>query len=431
MTAPGALRGKRAARALLARMFGAAVAAASEFPGLPDLLPAPPQGRTALLSVGKAAVPMARGLAQACRARGHALAGGLVVVPRGCARPCPPATVIEASHPVPDGSSVRAARRALALARELGSDDLLLAAFSGGGSSLLCAPLPGMGLRAKRQLSRALLRSGMDIARMNCLRSQFSLIKGGRIAEAASPAKVVTFVVSDIPGDDPALVASGPTLPPRFGAGDALEIADSCGDALPPWTLEMLRGAARRGPQAKGSPSEVRAHLLATSSSALAAAKAAAESVGVAAEVLSDRVDGDAEDVARDHAAAVRKALEQGRRLPLALLSGGETTVRVPRSAGRGGRNTTFLLRLALELEGAGNIHALAADTDGIDGCGAAAGAFCDRRTPARLRALGVDPEATLLRRDSHSAFDALGDLLVTGPTGTNVNDLRAILIER
>ena len=427
---PACCASRRSMRALLVRMYRAAVAAASEFPGLSDLLPEPLGGRTALLAVGKAAVPTARSLLVACRKRGHKVSGGLVVVPYGNGRQCGPLAVLEASHPVPDAASVCAGREALALANSLGKGDLLLAAMSGGGSALLCMPATGLDLRTKQSANRALLRSGLDIEQVNIVRTHLSGIKGGRLSQAALPARTITYVVSDIPGDNPALVASGPTIFQPATAEKALEIASSSPASLPKRAVDLLKGSARSGQRPR--PKRFGPwHLIATPAQSLAKAAAVAESAGVKAKILSDRICSDAEEAAVRHAMLARKAVgRKGRpEPPIVLISGGETTVRVPQQKGRGGRNTTFLLRLAVEMEGEDRFQAIAADTDGIDGTESNAGGFCDERTVAKLRRLGEDPMALLRRRCAYDAFEVLGDRFVTGPTGTNVNDFRAVLL--
>lgn len=420
------------ARRLLRDMFRAAVDEAREFPDLGKTLPAGAMGVARVIAVGKAAVTMARAADREWRARGFPPLRGLVVVPRGSGADCGEMEVLEAAHPVPGPSSVTAGRRALRLAYSLGPGDVLLALVSGGGSSLLCAPAPGTDLDLKRRVGKALLLSGAPIGEVNAVRSRLSLVKGGRLAAAAHPAQVVTLVVSDVPGDDPALVASGPTVRPGGMPGDALDVVRSRGLRLPDRALERIKeGGADLSKPAHWDRDRVR--VIATPGRSLEAAAELARGRGVTPLLLSDRLQGDAEDVARIHASLACQVASRGAPCepPAVLISGGETTVAVRGKGGRGGRNTAFLLRLAIETEGLGHTWSMAADTDGIDGTEGNAGAWCDGTTAARLRKRGLDPARLLSGRDAYTAFEALGDLVVTGPTGTNVNDFRATLVAR
>lgn len=428
---PGALS-PRAMRELLRDMYRAAVERAGAFPDMASALPSRPMGVTRVLAVGKAAIAMARAADREWRSRGLPALAGLAVVPRGTRADCGGIEVVEAGHPVPSSSSVVAGYRALRLAESLGAGDLLLALMSGGGSALLCAPLPGIRLETKRRVNRALLASGAGIAEMNCVRARLSMVKGGRLAAAAHPARVATLVVSDVPGDDPSLVASGPTLRPTWGPQDAARVVRRLGLELPPAALKRIR----ERPAELSAPAHWerdRVRLVATPGRSLEAAAEVARRHGLRPVVLSDRLQGDAEDVARVHAGIAHQLSARGEPCepPVALISGGEASVTVRGRGGRGGRNTTFLLRLAIETDGLAHTCSIAADTDGIDGNGDNAGAFCDGATASRLRALDLDPGRLLARRDAHAAFLALDDLVVTGPTGTNVNDFRATIVAR
>ena len=414
-------------RDLLQRLFRTAVAAADPARAIGRHLPPRPKGRTIVVGAGKASAQMAA----AFETLWAAPLSGLVVTRYGYAAPTTQIEIVEASHPVPDEAGFLAARRMLEKVHGLGPDDLVVALISGGGSALLPAPGPGMGFDDEQAVNRALLRSGAPIGVMNLIRSQLSAIKGGRLALHASPARVVTLVVSDVPGDDPALVASGPTVPmaaPRSEARHLVQLHDL---ALPLSALELLAGNDNLPPD-PADPRFARntVHVIASSSLSLEAAAAEARQQGLAAHILSDAIEGESRDVARVMAGIAREIVLRGRPFskPALLLSGGETTVTV-RGKGRGGRNTEFLLAFALAIEGLPGITALAGDTDGIDGSESNAGAFADGTSVARMRAVGIDPRAALGDNDAYTAFNAIGDLLVTGPTGTNVNDFRAILI--
>jgi hydroxypyruvate reductase len=399
-------------RAELRRLFDAALAAVDPLACTPPHLPEPPPGRTLVIAYGKAAAAMAR----AVEDHWDGPLSGLAVTRYGHGLPTRRIEVIEAAHPVPDDAAVGAARRALALAGELGEDDLLLALASGGGSALLTLPAPGLELADKQATTRALLRSGAPIGDINIVRRHLSAIKGGRLALAAAPARVVTLVVSDVPGDDPAQVASGPTLADGSTPEDALAVLARWGIEAPPAVLAHLARPAEPVPL----PAEP-ARVIATARQALAAAARAARIEPV---ILGDDLQGEARDLGRAHA---RLALESPR--PRVILSGGETTVTVT-GQGRGGRNVEYLAGLALGLDGAPGLHAIACDTDGIDGTEDNAGAMIGPDTLARVRALGLDPAALLADNDAYRLFAALGDLVVTGPTRTNVNDFRAVWVE-
>jgi glycerate 2-kinase len=414
-------------RDLLQRLFRTAVAAADPAHAIARHLPPRPKGRTIVVGAGKASAQMAA----AFETLWAAPLSGLVVTRYGYAAPTTQIEIVEASHPVPDEAGFLAARRMLEKVHGLGPDDLVVALISGGGSALLPAPGPGMNFDDEQAVNRALLRSGAPISVMNLIRNQLSAIKGGRLALHASPARVATLVVSDVPGDDPALVASGPTVPMTSSRAEARHLVQLHDLALPLSALELLAGTDNLPP----SPADPRfahntVHVVASSSLSLEAAAAEARQQGLAAHILSDAIEGESRDVAKVMAGIAREIVLRGRPFskPALLLSGGETTVTV-RGKGRGGRNAEFLLAFALAIEGLPGITALAGDTDGIDGSESNAGAFADGTSVARMRAAGIDPRAALGDNDAYTAFNAIGDLLVTGPTGTNVNDFRAILI--
>ncbi|GIL00152.1 MAG: hydroxypyruvate reductase [Alphaproteobacteria bacterium] len=415
------------ARSFLTLLFNAAVGAADPAKIVAANLPSRPRGRTVVVGAGKGAAQLARAFEDLW----DGPLDGTVVTRYGHGVACERIEVIEAGHPVPDASGLAAAARLIQRVAGLGPDDLVVALICGGGSALLPAPPPGFTLDDEVGLGKALLASGAPIAAMNTIRKHFSRIKGGRLAAAAHPAKVVSLIVSDIPGDDPAQVASGPTVPDGSTPEDALALADCYRIGLPTPVRAYLAGAVADGPM-PGADGFARdeARVIASAANSLEAAAAAARQRGVDAAILSDAVEGEAREVAKVHAALAREVALRGRPFarPVVLLSGGETTVTVT-GAGRGGRNTEFLLSLAAGIDGIAGISALAADTDGVDGTQDNAGAFADGTTVARLRAAGLDPRALLANNDAWTAFHALGDLFVPGPTGTNVNDLRAILI--
>lgn len=415
-------------RAFFPSLFRAAIAAADPARVIGGFLPARPKGRTIVVGAGKGSAQMAA----AFEAAWDAPLDGVVVTRYGYGAQCRRIEVVEAAHPVPDAAGLEASRRLLESVAGLTSDDLVVALVSGGGSALLPAPPAGMSLADEAAVNEALLASGAPIAAMNTVRKHLSAIKGGRLALAAHPAKVVTLVVSDIPGDNPAFVASGPTVPDRAGRQDALGIVEAYGLKLPEAALRHLASPAADAP----SPDDPRfagneVHVIASAARSLEAAAAEAKRHGVEAAILSDAIEGEAREVAGMHAAIAREVAMRNRPFakPVLLLSGGETTVTIRNRDGKGGRNTEFLLAFALAVDGVGGIDAFAADTDGIDGSQDNAGAFADSSSAARMRAAGVDPKAALADNDAWTAFDAVGDLFAPGPTGTNVNDLRAILI--
>jgi hydroxypyruvate reductase len=415
-------------RALLEQMFRQAVAQAQPALAVSRHLPERPKGRTIVIGAGKASAQMARAFEQAW----DGPLSGLVVTRYGYAEPCERIEIVEAAHPVPDEAGFLAARRMLETVSGLGSDDLVVALISGGGSALLPAPAPGLTLDDEQAINRALLASGAPIAVMNLIRNQFSTIKGGRLAAHCAPARVVTLVVSDVPGDDPALVASGPTIPLAGTRELARKYANLYKLDLPPHAHALLAGDGNLAPTPGDAVFDRNSvATIASAALSLEAAAKLARGQAVEAAILSDSIEGESRDVAQVHAAMAREIAQRNRPFgkPVVLLSGGETTVTLRGKGGRGGRNAEFLLALAIAIDGVDGISALAADTDGIDGSEDNAGAFADGTTATRLRKAGIDPLAALAGNDAWGAFSAIGDLLVTGPTGTNVNDFRAILI--
>ncbi len=414
-------------RDLLEGLFRDAVAAAQPALAVRANLPPRRAGRAIVIGAGKASAEMARALEDAW----DGPLDGLVVTRYGYATPCKRIEIVEAAHPVPDAAGYLAARRIMEKVSGLGRDDLVVALISGGGSALLPQPAPGMTLEDEQAVNAALLASGAPISVMNVIRNELSAIKGGRLAALAAPARVATLVVSDVPGDDPALVASGPTVPLASTRAEARHLVSLYGLKLPPAAHEVLASDANPAPR----PSDpVFAHdsvrIIASAALSLEAAAARARDRGLAAHILSDAVEGEARDVARVHAAIAREVRARNRPFakPALILSGGETTVTL-RGNGRGGRNAEFLLAFAIAIEGTEGISALAADTDGIDGAGDNAGAVADGATATRMRAAGIDPLAALADNDAYNAFRAVDGLLISGPTGTNVNDFRAILV--
>jgi glycerate 2-kinase len=425
---------RASAKACLKALFEAAVAAAAPVALVAGRLPAPPAGRTVVVGAGKAAAAMARAVEQAWRGP----LSGLVVTPYGHGVVCARIEVVEAAHPVPDEAGREAAARIVAQVGGLTADDLVVCLISGGGSSLLALPAAGVGLEEEREVGAALLRSGAPIAEINCVRKHLSAVKGGRLAVAAWPAAVVTLIISDVPGDDPSVVASGPTVGDPTTYAQALAVLEKYGIEPPPAAAKHLRAGAvggRDGPPETPKPGDPRlsratAIVLATARDALAAAAAAAESWGLLPIVLGERIEGEAREVGRRHGEHALHLVgwQEGETAAAVLLSGGETTVTV-RGNGRGGRNTEYLLGLALALEAHAGIYALAADTDGIDGSADNAGAFVAPDTLGRALAGGLDPVALLADNDAYALFERLDDLVVTGPTLTNVNDFRAIIV--
>jgi hydroxypyruvate reductase len=409
-------------------MLGAAIAAALPERCLPPWLPPPPRGRLIVIGAGKAAASMAA----AVEANWPGPLSGLVVTRYGHRVPTQRIEVVEAAHPVPDAAGLAAARRIRALVQGLNEDDLVLALISGGGSALLVEPAEGVSLEEKRALTSRLLACGASIHEINCVRKHLSAIKGGRLAAAAWPAQVVTLAISDVAGDDPEVIASGPTVADPSTCADALAVLARYRIELP----AALRSRLAAGELETPKPGDTRLarasfHLVASPLQALAAAADVARAAGVVPLILGDQVEGEAREVARAFAGIARSCASRALPLPApcVLLSGGETTVTLGASPGRGGRNSEFLLASALAIDGCPGIYALAADTDGIDGSEDNAGAVVTPDTLARACSLGIDPRRRLDEHDAWGVFDALGDLVRTGPTMTNVNDFRAILV--
>lgn len=422
--APDAIK----SRQFLRHLFNEAVAAVDPLNVVPPRLPPCPKGRTIVLGAGKASARMAL----AVERHWSGPLEGLVVTRYGHGEACRHIEIVEAGHPVPDAEGHEAAKRILQMTSGLTEDDQVIFLISGGGSSLLSLPAPGISLDEKRDINSKLLRSGATINEMNCVRRHISAVKGGRLALACHPAKVLTLVISDVPGDDPSVVASGPSVPSEGGALEALRVLDKYRIAVSDHIRTIIADPAMAPP----SPHDERLRgnrtvTIAAAQCALEAAAQTARSHGYEVLILGNSIEGEARDVATMHAGIARQVALHGQPAarPCVILSGGETTVTV-RGGGRGGRNAEFLLSLALGLNGLPGVHAIACDTDGIDGTEDNAGAFLAPDSLARAAALGIDPRAMLANNDGYGFFTALGDLLVTGPTRTNVNDFRAMLIE-
>ncbi len=414
-------------RQFLSDLFKSAVDVAAPEKMLHHFLPEKPKGKLIVVGAGKASAHMANAFEAAYDGDYQ----GLVATRKGSHIPCEKIKIVEASHPVPDEGSFAAAREMLQLVEGLNEDDVVLALISGGGSSLLALPPDSITPEDKQAVNSALLKSGATIHEMNCVRKHVSAIKGGRLAKAAHPAKVISLVISDIPGDDSSLVASGPTLPSFSTRQEALEIINRYRMDLPKSVLSWLENEACCAPmpdEASFKRDEV--HVIAAAQLSLEAAAEKAEKAGIKAHILSDAIEGEAREVGKVHAALIRQVAMKNQpfQKPCIVLSGGETTVTV-RHKGRGGRNTELVLSSAFGLQGLKNVYALAADTDGIDGSENNAGAFIDGNTIKNLYEKGLDPAHILNTNDAYSAFEALDDLFITGPTSTNVNDFRAFLI--
>ncbi len=414
-------------RTLLRSMFVAAIAAAQPDRCVPPFLPPRPKGRLIVLGAGKASAAMARAVEQ----NWDGPLEGLVVTRYGYAVPTERIEIAEAAHPVPDAAGLEAARRIRDIAASAGPDDTVLCLISGGGSSLLALPLDGISLDDKQAINRALLASGAPISEMNCVRRHLSAVKGGRLAALAHPAKVVTLLISDVPGDNPIDIASGPTIGDPTTSPDALAIVRRYRIALPPAAEALLSsgGSETVKPDDKRLSSN-ETHIVAAPQASLEAAAIVARDAGFAVHILSDAIEGEARDVGAVLSGVAAQVARRGQPFtaPCVLLSGGETTVTL-RGKGRGGRNVEFLLSLGLRLRDCQNIWALAGDTDGVDGVEEIAGAILTPDSLSRAWALGINPQAALDNNDGHGFFGSLGDAVVTGPTLTNVNDFRAILI--
>jgi len=415
-------------RQLLRDMFDAAIAAAQPALCVPRHLPAVPKGRLVVIGAGKASAAMARAVEE----HWQGPLSGLVVTRYGYAVPCERIEIVEAAHPVPDAAGEVAARRLLEFVEGLTEHDLVLCLISGGGSSLLPLGLPGLTLADEQALNRALLASGAGIGEMNCVRRHLSAIKGGRLAAACRPARVVNLLLSDVPGDDPIDIASGPTVADPTTCADALAVLRRYEINVPARALDVLEsgeGETLKPGDARLPPIETR--FIATPQMALEAAANVARETGLTPYILGDAIEGEARDVAKTMAGIALQVARRGQPVaaPCVLISGGETTVTV-RGQGRGGRNVEFLLSLGIALNGEPGIHALAGDTDGVDGQEEIAGAVLMPDTLSRAWAQGLRPRERLDDNDGHGFFEALGDSVVTGPTLTNVNDFRAIVID-
>ena len=409
-------------------LYSSAISAVSAAKCLPQYLPEPlPGGRTIVIGAGKGAAAMAKAVEDHWQGE----LSGLVVTRYEHGLPCKHIEVVEASHPVPDAAGRDAAKRMLQMVQGLSDKDLVICLISGGGSALLALPSKNISLEQKQQINRKLLRSGASISEMNCVRKHLSDIKGGRLALACAPAKVVTLMISDIPGDDPGIIASGPTLPDPTTCEDALAILQKYHIDMPESVLKHLESGEGETPK-PGDPRFARneSHIIATAQNALEAAADMARANGVRPYILSDSVEGEARDIALMHAAMVRQVIERDQpfQKPCVIISGGETTVTV-KGNGRGGRNAEFLLSLAIALNDQPEAYAIACDTDGIDGSEDNAGALYMPGSLSRAESQGIRPRKMLENNDGYGFFSALGDLVVTGPSRTNVNDFRAILI--
>ena len=416
-------------RTLLKQMFAAAVEAAQPVHCIPKFLPEQPKGRLIVIGAGKASAAMAKAFEDSWPGE----LSGVVLTRYGYQIPCQRIEILEASHPVPDAAGLSASRRILQTVQGLSADDTVVCLISGGGSALLTLPFDGISLEEKQAVNRELLRSGANICEMNTIRRHLSSIKGGRLAAACYPARVVNLLISDVPGDNPGDIASGPTVADATTCADALALVKRYGMSLPASAMAVLESG--RGESVKpGDPrlSKVETHLITAPQIALEAAAQVARKAGITPYILGDAIEGEARDVGKVMAGLARQVAmrQQPFTPPCVLLSGGETTVTV-RGQGRGGRNVEFLLSLAVSLDGLPGVCALAGDTDGVDGQEEIAGAYLFPDSLSRAWAKGIRPKDALANNDGHGFFEALGDSLITGPTLTNVNDFRAILITR
>ncbi|MDZ5461245.1 glycerate kinase type-2 family protein [Azohydromonas lata] len=415
-------------RPLLRQMFDAAIAAAQPALCLPPHLPGKPKGRTLVIGAGKASAAMARALEE----HWDGPLQGLVVTRYGYEVPCERIEIVQAAHPVPDAAGLRATERIRELVTGLTADDLVIALISGGGSSLLVGPAPGLTLEHKQAVNKALLASGASISEMNCVRRHLSAVKGGRLAAACHPAQVLTLLISDVPGDNPMDIASGPTVGDPTTRADALAIIERYRIEVPAAVREWLsRDESESVKPDDARLQRVETRIITAPQMALEAAAQVAREAGLTPYILGDSLEGEARDVGKVLAGITRQVAlrDQPFQAPCVLLSGGETTVTL-RGQGRGGRNVECLLSLAVALDGLRGVHALAGDTDGVDGVEEIAGACITPNTLERAWAQGINPRASLDDNDGHGFFQALGDAVITGPTLTNVNDFRAIVID-
>lgn len=413
---------------LLKKLFDAAVAAAHPDVCIPPFLPKVPRGRTIVIGAGKASAAMAQTLENHWAGTLH----GTVVTRYGHAVACSNIEIIEAAHPVPDANSEHAARQILSAVQDLTEDDLVICLISGGGSALMCLAAEGISLTDKQRVNEALLKSGAAIAEINVVRKHLSAIKGGRLGVAAAPAQVMSLLISDVPGDDPAIIASGPTVPDPSTFEQARAVVKKYAIQLPDSVAQLFDAAANETPK-PGDPrfNQSSVHLIATPQLSLEAAARIGRDAGYSVVIMSDRLEGESKAVAQQHVAWVQQVIagEGAVSPPCILLSGGETTVRVT-GTGRGGRNAEFGMALAKGLQGIKGVYAIACDTDGIDGTEDNAGVFVRPETIAKGRGLGLNLDAYMKNNDGYGYFSQLDDLVVTGPTLTNVNDFRAIVIE-
>ncbi|MGE8158890.1 glycerate kinase type-2 family protein [Paraburkholderia sp. NPDC080076] len=412
---------------LLQDMFDAAIATAQPALRVPDFLPEAPRGRTIVVGAGKASAAMARAVEDHWTGRLE----GLIVTRYGYAVPCEHIEIVEAAHPVPDENGLAAATRMLELVSDLTADDLVICLISGGGSALLPLPAEGLTLQDKQEINQALLASGATISEMNCVRRHLSAIKGGRLAAACHPARVVNLIISDVPADAASDIASGPTVPDTTTCADALAVLRRYEICASPAAIALLENGSTETlkPDDPHLPC-IKTHLIATPQLALEAAASQSRAAGIDVHILSDAIEGEARDVGAVMAGIARQVSRRGQpfQAPCILLSGGETTVTI-RGDGRGGRNVEFLLSLGVALNGEPGVFAIAGDTDGVDGQEEIAGALLRPDTLKRARERGIRPAERLENNDAHGFFQALGDSVITGPTLTNVNDFRAIFI--
>jgi hydroxypyruvate reductase len=409
----------------LATLFDAAVSAADPMKVVPKFLPHRPNGRMIVIGAGKASARMAEAVEAV-----YGPCNGLVITRYGYERPCQGIEIVQASHPVPDASGADQTKRLLGLVSDLSEDDHVLVLISGGGSALLCAPVDGLTLVDKMEVNRALLASGAPISEMNVIRKRLSRVKGGKLAATCYPAKLTTLVISDVPGDDLSLIASGPTVADPSTQAQALEILDRRGISISPAIREVI--------ETTGSPvdasdlcfSKTENIIVAAPSQSLSAAASLATNIGCLVQVLGDSLEGEARDLAREHIALAKdiRAKMDASSPPILLLSGGECTV-TKRGNGIGGPNAEYTLAAAIELSDSTGIHVLSCDTDGVDGAAEVAGAYASSQSLVRAKSVDVIPTAALDDNDAHSFFEALNDQIISGPTLTNVNDFRAILI--